>query len=60
MDKKEQNEILHEIVDHIKYSKNGRSAEVEIEVQLKEEVKEIMEDRGAIHPYFFMPKKGST
>ena len=43
MDKKEQNEILHEIVDHIKYSKNGRSAEVEIKVQLKEEVKEIMD-----------------
>ena len=42
MDKKILNDILHEFVDHISYSKVGRSAEVKIKVYLKDEVNEIM------------------
>lgn len=44
MDKKEQNEILSEFVETIVYSKKGRNSEVEIEIHLKEDIKELLID----------------
>ena len=42
MNEREQNDILHEFIDKIVYSKNGKNAEVEIEVYLKEEIQDIL------------------
>jgi site-specific DNA recombinase len=42
MTEREQNEILHEFVNKIVYSKEGRHGEVHIEVHLKEEIEEII------------------
>ena len=42
IDKRVLNNILHELVDHISYSKVGRTSEVKIKVHLKNEVKEIV------------------
>ena len=46
MEKKEQNEILHKFIDKIEYRKKGKNAKVEIEIVLKEEVKEILDEMG--------------
>lgn len=42
MQEREQNDLLHEFIDKIVYSKNGKNAEVEIEIYLKEEIQEIL------------------
>jgi site-specific DNA recombinase len=42
MSAREQNDILHEFIEKIHYSKKGRLAEVEIEVELKEEYQDFI------------------
>jgi site-specific DNA recombinase len=42
MDKRQQNDILTDFIDKIVYSKNGKNADVEIEVYMKEEIQEIL------------------
>ena len=69
MEKKILNDILHEFVDHIEYSKNGRKAEVKIKVFLKDEVNEIMnsmkdvfdlKEDAHLHPFFMFNKGGQV